>query len=91
MRAKVGQLDINFKEITTTAQVWIIFMTVAVWSLSKITSDIQATNQKNLSDCLSEDILSQTSRNLPVSLSSELRNWDYNLFQPLIIVFLLFP
>lgn len=46
MQTKVGQLVINFREITTTALVWTIFMTVAMWPLRKINRDIQTANQK---------------------------------------------
>lgn len=44
MQAEVGQLDINFKEITSTALVWTVFMTVAMWPLRKINRDIQIAN-----------------------------------------------
>ena len=35
MQAEVGQLDVNFREISTTAHVWTIFMTVAMWATKK--------------------------------------------------------
>ena len=57
--------------------------------LKKITRDIQIANQKNKSVRLPltpfEDVIKQD-----IWLPSELRNWGYNLLQPLTFVFLLF-
>lgn len=44
MQAKLGQLDINFRE-TTTAHIWTIYVTVAEKSPGIV-------NQENLSDSL---------------------------------------
>ena len=78
MRAEVGQLDVNFREIPTTAYIWLCL-------LQKITRHIQtSTQEKPIKLSLaaftpSDNDLSQTSRTLLDFLPSELRNWDYSL------------
>lgn len=51
MQTKAGQLDTNFRKITTIVHVWTTFTSVAMWTLKKITRDIHTTNEENLSDC----------------------------------------
>lgn len=36
LQAKAGQLDINFRESTTIAHVWLMFVPVAVWATQKV-------------------------------------------------------
>lgn len=79
MQADVGQLVTDFRDITTVAHWWAIFMPAAE-------RDSQTAAQGFLSDCNctfnpSEDDLTQTSRNLLGCLSSELRNKNYSLLQ----------
>lgn len=50
MQTKAGQLDTNFREITTIVHVWTTFTSVAMWTLKKITRNIHTTNEENLSD-----------------------------------------
>lgn len=50
VQAKPRQLNINFREITPTADMCTIFVTVAMWA-THIIRGMQTANQKNLSDC----------------------------------------
>lgn len=89
LKIKVGQLDINLKRNHYNSS----YMPVA------------EKNHQRHSNCrleefirlllpaftLSENILSQTSRNRLDRLPAELRNWNYSLLQSLTTAFLLFP
>ena len=82
LQVNVGQVDVNFIEISIVIHVWTTFVPAAVWLLRKMTEIIQLQIRKTyqyVHVCFtpSECPLSWTSRDLGW-FSSELRNWDYN-------------
>lgn len=84
MQTEVGELDINFREITTPTLVRKVLLPSAVWATQKDRQRYSNCNPRYSIRMLpsvltpSEDALSLISGN-PVWLLSELRNWDYSL------------
>lgn len=64
LRAKVGQLDVSFREITTTAHLWTVFLPIAERTPETLKLQENPSNCHCLPLILLKNDLSQISRNL---------------------------